>query len=975
MNHELVHVVQGDIASEEDRRWRRLLPRQGRRPAAKPGIAALQLSHDPALHAPRAGTSRAARYSSRRGWAAGWAARRAATTRWCSARWCATTPISTIRSGLASRGTQVDFQVGVERLPLRHALLHVARVRVFAGEGRRVDQARRRQRALLLRPISAGVRHAARAGLAGAGSPSSTSSSGAISPRSASSRSRHTARWSRTRWDRCRACTTTRRPARSTAPSAIPGVVEHVGALNTRDGSVRRLADIKRAMHYRSRRLPTIRPADRLLHQRQLRACRDLMAVDVKTGEERMLLEDARIGEMVFNPVDRSLMGVRHVTTASPRWCAFRIRTTSGPRCTGFPTSTCPTTSTSRPTGGCCRRRSARSTATSTCACGSSTRSSAGDMKPLSEFRFGQSVPGELRVLAAMGATCTAAATTRAFPTSSATRWPPARSRRSPTRKPASSGPCRSPTGASWCSTTPGTGFVPAIIEPQADRGRQRDHVPGHRGRGEVPRRQDVAGAAAQHRRRGKADHGQGPVHPAEDMSTSPTPIPVVQGYKNTAGDRISVQLRGSAAVSRISASPRPTRPDNNLPGDQRGHIDITGRYRVLARRAVLEPVRLLRPVRPHQAQPQGLCGQARLRLTLIYDAPRKLEANFDIAYYDQIDTLPNAQNVETNFTRLVTGRGRAPLHGCAAIAGRSRRRKGHRLEAGLPGESRQRPGDARSSTAVSISACHCRLPHSSMWSRTAAGVANGDYNTTVANFYFGGFGNNYVDDGPIQRYREYYSMPGFGLQEISALKFVKEMVEWNVPPVGLRECGHAQLLSDTGSARRSSPPSCGRSRPARRCARTTQASGPRATCVSRPALVRHDIVGGLCGWLSGLPARGHRVDGLAQDHVGMGLRRNADALAARGSIAMSLTSSCTSRWAPYPSCASSATLLFLDSYKLVPMRSVVAVVACGVAVAGASYFANAVAARRHRDGGLRLHAFRRAPRRGVRQGARHRRC
>jgi RsiW-degrading membrane proteinase PrsW (M82 family) len=36
------------------------------------------------------------------------------------------------------------------------------------------------------------------------------------------------------------------------------------------------------------------------------------------------------------------------------------------------------------------------------------------------------------------------------------------------------------------------------------------------------------------------------------------------------------------------------------------------------------------------------------------------------------------------------------------------------------------------------------------------------------------------------------------------------------------------------------------------------------------------------------------------------------------------------------------ATLLFLDSYKLVPMRSVVAVVTCGVAVAGASYFTNA---------------------------------
>ena len=36
------------------------------------------------------------------------------------------------------------------------------------------------------------------------------------------------------------------------------------------------------------------------------------------------------------------------------------------------------------------------------------------------------------------------------------------------------------------------------------------------------------------------------------------------------------------------------------------------------------------------------------------------------------------------------------------------------------------------------------------------------------------------------------------------------------------------------------------------------------------------------------------------------------------------------------------AALLYLDSYKLVKLRAVVAVVACGAAVAGASYFVNA---------------------------------
>jgi len=73
-------------------------------------------------------------------------------------------------------------------------------------------------------------------------------------------------------------------------------------------------------------------------------------------------------------------------------------------------------------------------------------------------------------------------------------------------------------------------------------------------------------------------------------------------------------------------------------------------------------------------------------------------------------------------------------------------------------------------------------LPHSSLWLRGDAGWANGDRNSTVANFYFGGFGNNYVDDKSIKRYRDYDSLPGFGIDEVSALSFVRGMAEWDLP-------------------------------------------------------------------------------------------------------------------------------------------------------------------------------------------------
>ena len=42
-------------------------------------------------------------------------------------------------------------------------------------------------------------------------------------------------------------------------------------------------------------------------------AYRDLMAVNTETGESRMLLRDARIGELIFNRSDRSLWGIRHL--------------------------------------------------------------------------------------------------------------------------------------------------------------------------------------------------------------------------------------------------------------------------------------------------------------------------------------------------------------------------------------------------------------------------------------------------------------------------------------------------------------------------------------------------------------------------------------------------------------------------------------------------------------------------------------
>jgi len=85
-------------------------------------------------------------------------------------------------------------------------------------------------------------------------------------------------------------------------------------------------------------------------------------------------------------------------------------------------------------------------------------------------------------------------------------------------------------------------------------------------------------------------------------------------------------------------------------------------------------------------------------------------------------------------------------------------------------------------------------LAHSSIWLRGAAGRANGDRADPVANFFFGGFGNNYVDNGEVKRYRDFYSLPGFGLNELGGRSFARQMVELNLPPHVFESAGTPAL-------------------------------------------------------------------------------------------------------------------------------------------------------------------------------------
>ncbi|NNF15628.1 MAG: hypothetical protein HKN70_02720, partial [Gammaproteobacteria bacterium] len=92
-----------------------------------------------------------------------------------------------------------------------------------------------------------------------------------------------------------------------------PGVVAHTGVLSLEDDTVRHLADIKGPMKYRVTSTAWDPDARTLYYTADNLAHRDLMAVNVDTGKAQQLIKDGRIGDIVVNPADKSIWGLRHL--------------------------------------------------------------------------------------------------------------------------------------------------------------------------------------------------------------------------------------------------------------------------------------------------------------------------------------------------------------------------------------------------------------------------------------------------------------------------------------------------------------------------------------------------------------------------------------------------------------------------------------------------------------------------------------
>jgi hypothetical protein len=563
-----------------------------------------------------------------------------------------------------------------------------------------------------------------------------------------------------------------------------PGVVEHVAAVNTRDGTVRRLADIKRGIHYKVAAFAYDAATGTAFFTNDNVAMRDLLAVDVKTGATRMLLENSRIGDLAFNPVDRSLWGVEYrdglaylVRIPYPYNDWFRIH--------AFPYENVPYDLDISPDGKLLSASMSEANADQFLRVWEIDRILAGDVKPASEFRFGQSVP-ESFVFSKDGRYLYGSSyytgASNIFRYEVATGEVEAVSN-------AETGffrPMPLADGRLVVLTYTADGFVPGIIDAKPIKDVSAITFLG----AEVAEKHPVV-KEWQMPPPSTVDYEKLVIRkdaydPPRHLSLE-SAFPVLQGYKNRVG--VGYRFNFSDPLNFVNLGILAAwTPNDSLPSSERGHFEIAGNY--LGYRGALSWNRsdfydIFGPV---QRSRKGYAAKLGYDHSVIWDEPRRFDLKFDVAWYDQIDTLPGAQNVGTTSDHLLTGEVGAYYTDVRRSIGAVDDEKGIAWSAI---GTANRAGETSVQGRVTFDyGWDLPVGNSSVWLRTAAGASSGSRDDPVANFYFGGFGNNYVDSRSVKRYREWDSFPGFGINELSGLSYVRPMVEWNLPPVASERAG-----------------------------------------------------------------------------------------------------------------------------------------------------------------------------------------
>jgi hypothetical protein len=267
---------------------------------------------------------------------------------------------------------------------------------------------------------------------------------------------------------------------------------------------------------------------------------------------------------------------------------------------------------------------------------------------------------------------------------------------------------------------------------------------------------------------------------------------PIIEGYKDSGAAGLRFNFADGLNVSGLALTLSYS-PDDELDKTERLHAAIdfhhwnwqlTGRYNGGDFYDLFGPTK-----RSREGYSLGLAYNK----TLLYDEPRAWRLKPAISFHGDLETLPDYQNVAAPSAKLVSGSVELEYEFLRHSLGAVDHEAGVRWQ--LIASGNYADSDLQPLLFSNLDyGWLLPLDHSSLWLRSSLGQSFGDENNAFGQFYFGGFGNNYVDRFGIKRYREYYSFPGIELNQVGGENYGKLMLEWTLPPIRFRNAGVPSL-------------------------------------------------------------------------------------------------------------------------------------------------------------------------------------
>jgi len=570
------------------------------------------------------------------------------------------------------------------------------------------------------------------------------------------------------------------------AAFSYPGIPAHVGAISLADGSRQHFTDIKgpRQIHVASLAWD---PATRtIFYTTDNNKLRDLMQLDPRSGRTRLLQKDLRVGELAFDRRTRALYGVRHLNGLTS---IVRIPPpyTEWTRLVTLPYGEVVYDLDVSPDGSLIAATFGDPTGKQSVRVVKVASLEKEDATPIAEFDFGGAVVPDNFVFSPDGrylyGSSFLTGTSNLFRYEIATKTIEAVSN-------AETGFVRPiPLGNDELIAFryTGEGFVPARLTatPIADINpitffgqKTIEKHPILRswaaGSPAAMPYETVAKVRAKYRLAGGLQ--------LESL------FPIVQGYKNTQAIGARVQFSDPVGFNRLFVSAAYS-PWGHVADVERPHLRVDYQRYDWHASAAWNDADFFDLFGPTKMSRKGYAFTLGRLSTLVFDEPRVVQLNVEGAVQGNLDQLPEYQNVPVKVDRLLSLRADLTSRDVHSSIGNVDDERGTLWSAVARFDYVNRQTFLKLHGTYDVS---LGMPgaFSSVWLRSAAGLSPQRASEPFANFFFGGFGNNYVDHRDEKQYRLYSSFPGAEIDEFGGRNFVRSTLEWNLPPLRFSRAG-----------------------------------------------------------------------------------------------------------------------------------------------------------------------------------------